>query len=190
MATMRLLTNTILTTSEDPHSLTFRIERDRGWLQRAVGVAIVFVCFWQAHRWQSPIWLGFGLLAVIGMVSGWLHGAVTVLTVTSSQLATRGNVGRMFSTEILIPAADVVSLEYDTGAEGDPSGLYVKQEWKNTCILSGISRQQSEQIVNEIYRRFPEIAKGDGESRSVLFGNKNELITLGLSQHERAGRIR
>jgi hypothetical protein len=97
---MRFPTNTTLTTGEDSDSLTFRIERKRGWFERAVGVVMVCICFWEARQWQSLTWLVFGLIVVGGMVADWLRGAVTELTVTSTQMVARRNVGRMFSSEI------------------------------------------------------------------------------------------
>jgi hypothetical protein len=56
--------------------------------------------FEEARQCQSLTWLVFGLIAVGGMVASRLPGALTELTVTSTQTVARENVGRMFSSEI------------------------------------------------------------------------------------------
>jgi len=99
-------------------------------------------------------------------------------------IAVRGNVGRIFSAEIYVRAAEVVTLGYEAGDEGESSGLYVKEGWKRICILPSISEEQANEIATAVYLKFPAIGKGDGEPGSLLFGNRSELTSLGLSRRE------
>lgn len=180
---MPFLTKASLEIVENPHSLVFRIERERGWVESLMGFAAILFFFWEAQNSRSKIWVIFGLIAIAGIIANWLHGTKMELTVTNDEILARGNVNRMFRTEIVISSA-VKSIDYLSGGEDAPSGLYVKQAWQNTCVVADITEEQTGQITDRIYRKFSEIGSGDTESGSVLFGARSEPTTLGLTRVE------
>jgi len=177
---MRLVTSASLEIVESPNSLVFRIERQRGWVEMLIALAGVLFCFWGARNYHSWIWLIFGVVAVAGVFVDWLQGTETEITVNNSEIVARGNVNRMSATEIFIDATQVRSMSYATGGEGDPFGLYVN----GRCIAANISEEITNQIVDRIFRKFPEIGVGDTETGSLLFGKSAEPTTLGLSRRE------
>ena len=93
---MPLLTSASLEMVENPNSLVFRIERERGWLERAIAAAIILLFLWEAQTHHSGIWLIFALVAIACSFADWLQGTETEITVTSTEIAARGNVNRMF----------------------------------------------------------------------------------------------
>jgi hypothetical protein len=177
---MPFLTSASLKIEESPNSLVFRIERERGWFERVIALSTILFCFWGARNYHSRIWLAFGLVAIAGTFVDWLQGTETEITVTGAEIDARGNVNRMFSSEVLIDSAEVTSMGYSTGGEGDPSGLYVNGK----CIAANISEQLTDQIADRIFRKFPEIGNGDTEPGSMLFGKRSEPTALGLSRPE------
>lgn len=142
---------------------------------------ILFV-FFVAHHYRSWFWFACGVIGLGSIIADWLHGNVTQLTVTSRELTVRGNVAKTFDDSILFSAQGLSSLTYYDGGEDDPSGLYAFSGISRTCLISGLNEQQSMEIALLIYKRFPDLESGDTNSGSLLFGDRGELTSLGLSK--------
>jgi len=91
-----------------------------------------------------------------------LNGTVTKLFVSGSELIARGNMGKTFKNEIIVPASEVKYLGYDTGGENNPAGLYVSRGWRHNCMLPGISKNQTIAIADAIHTKFPQYQRQDG----------------------------
>lgn len=177
---MPLLSRAEVTTLVEPTRITFHIEREDGWIEWLIGLAIICFCFWQWSRFHTIFWLIGGLVGTATVFANWTRGGRTELIVTAGELLARGNVGRMFSSEISIKTADVTAMQYQVGGEGAPSGLYVRHGWQNTCLVDGISEDQTNQILDEIFRRLPNVPTGDRNPASLLFGPSSDLTRLNL----------
>ena len=178
---MPFLSHTGITTIAEPNRLTYRVERERGWLEWAIAIAGIAFLFWEAHRFHSFFWLIFGLVAAYSLVTGLLATGSSELIVTSNELLARSNLGGLFSKETSISAADITGIEYQSGGEDNPSGIYVKHGWRSQCVLSDLTREQADEILNQIFRQFPDIGVGDPNPNSLLFGPSSDLTKLGLS---------
>jgi hypothetical protein len=163
---MRFRSRTTVDIHPGPGSLTVRIQREQGWLDWLLMIAMLCVCLWQAYRLHSIAWLGFVFFAVVAVIASQARGATTELVVTGARLVAHGNVGRWSPSEIAIDTSDISAMRYQSGEDDSSSGLYVKHGWKNTCLLSNINKQQTNEILSEIFRCFQGI--GDQQSRSSI----------------------
>jgi hypothetical protein len=180
MSAMPFLPRPEITTLPEPARITFQIEREHGWIEWPLALAGIGFCFWQWSRYHLIFWAIGGTVATASAVANWARGSRTELVVTADELLARGNTGRLFSSEITIRTADVTAMQYQVGDEGAPSGLYVRHGWRNTCLVRGISEDQTNQILDEISRRFPNIRTGDSDPSSLLFGSSADLTRLNL----------
>jgi len=178
---MPFLSHTDITNVAEPGRLTFRVERERGWLEWAIAIAGISFMFWEAHRFHSILWLIFGLVGGFSLVTGLLATGCSELIVTSNQLLVRSNPGRLFSKETSISTADITGIEYQSGGEDNPSGIYVKHGWRSQCVLSDLTRHQADEMLDQIFRQFPHIGVGDPNPNSLLFGHSSDLTKLGLN---------
>jgi hypothetical protein len=117
-------------------------------------------------------------------IANWLQGKQASLRITADKLIARGNLARIFTTEIVIAANEVSSLKWDSGGEDGTPGLYAKREWGSTLLLPYIDEAQAATIRDVTARRFPEIQIGDDHVASFLYGNESGITTLGLNQSQ------
>ena len=178
---MPFLTHAEITILAEPNRLTYRVERERGWLEWAIAIAGISFLFWEAHRFHSVFWLVFGIVGGVSLVTGLLATGSSELIVTSNELLVRSNLGGLFSKETSISTADITGIEYQSGGEDNPAGIYVKHRWRSQCVLSDLTRQQADEILDQIFRQFPHIGVGDPNPNSLLFGPSGDLTKLGLN---------
>lgn len=178
---MPFLPHTGITTLAEPNRLTFRVERERGWLEWTIAIAGISYLAWLALRFHSVFWLIAGLAGGFSLVTGLLATGSSELIVTSNELLVRSNPGGLFSKETSISAATITGLEFQSGGEDNPAGIYVKQGWRSQCVLSDLTQQQADEILDQIFRQFPHIGVGDPNPNSLLFGPSSDLTKLGLS---------
>lgn len=177
---MPFLSRAEITTLAEPTRITFQIEREDGWIEWLIALAFICFSFWQWNRFHSIFWLICGLGGTAMIFANWARGGRTELVVTADELLARGNTGRVLSSEVTIKTTDVTAMQYQVGDEGAPTGLYVRHGWRNTCLVRGISEEQTNQILDEIFRHFPNISAGDGNPSSLLFGPSSDLTRLNL----------
>jgi hypothetical protein len=178
---MPFLSHTDITTIAEPTRLTFRVERERGWLEWAIAIAGISFLFWEAHRFHSVFWLLFGIVGGGSLVTGLRATGSSELIVTSNELLVRSNLGGLFSKETSITPADITGIEYQSGGEDNPPGIYAKHGWRSQCLLSDLTRQQADEILDQIFRQFPHVGVGDTNPNSLLFGPSSDLTKLGLN---------
>jgi hypothetical protein len=169
-----------ITTVELPAELQFRVVCRPEWAERIVEVGSLGLVVWTGWKWPN-LWFRIGAaFGILALLANWLQGRETQLSVTAWEVAARGNIGRLFRTDLVVPVADINSVEYFVGDEGKPPGLYVMQRWARTCLLPGLNEAEANGIVDAILRKFPEIG-GDQNPNSLLFGERTEPLTLGLN---------
>lgn len=176
---MRLRGNNEITTVDLPEELQFRVSHRAGWIELFLEVASTVLLVWAGWKWPN-FWLRIGAGAgVLALIANWLQGRETHLSVTKRELSATGNLGRPVRTELTLGAAEVKSLEYFVGDEGEPSGLFAMTRWTRVCLLPCVSEAEANGIVGAIVRKFPQIG-GDPDPHSLLFGETSEPVILGL----------
>ena len=179
-STMRLRGQNEITTVDLPEQLEFRVLRRPGWVETALEIGSLIAICGIAWKWQNLwAWIAGGA-GILALVASWLQGRETQLSVTKRGLIATGNLGRLVRTKLTVDAADVKSLEYFAGDEGDLGGLFVIKGWTRICLLPGLSETEANRIVGAIIAKFPEIG-GDSEPHSLLYGERSDPVTLGLS---------
>jgi hypothetical protein len=194
---MRALSHAELTTIDLHSELRFSVDRHVGWLDLIAGPVILFVLLdfawihpssWAHALIQKSAWpLVFSLPGFLALAVGWMRGRSTELRVTSSELVATGNVGRLFSSEVRVPASEVKSIGFKAGGHGRQGGLYVKRGWRSICLLPGLNPKQAGAVGRTIFRRFPEIGPEDHNPDSLLFGIESDFTALGLSSPQHKG---
>jgi len=172
---------TEIETIEGPEELQFAIVHEKGWLDLFVPpilLSIIVIWSWIAGNF---FFAGFAILAAVIAVAKSLSNPATRLFVKSNEVVARGNIGQTLSDEIRIPAPEIDSLGYFAGSEGDNSGLYVWRGWTQTCLVSGINKEQATAIAETIRRKFPDLERGDRTPTSILHGEQSGVRTLSLS---------
>jgi len=186
---MQLLSRSEISTIETTDQLQFILFRERGFLELAMPpiVLVVFlVTGIMKHQWWAVLFVGVGAFS---LAAYWLNGPVTKLFVSNSGLRVSGNLHRTFTTEIWIPAEDLISLSYSSGDEDDPVGLYASRGSGSVCLLPNISDTDVEGIVGRIRTKFPFLEQVDTDGRTLLYGDDSGVTVLGLSGNpERTSR--
>jgi len=184
---MKLLGKVELSSFELPDALEFTVTREEDWVTYFIAPGLgLFALWWFFWRIGTP-WLRIisGVAAAVtafSYVANWIQGRETKLRVTSEELAAKGNLSRIFTTNFQVAAADLSSIRYDDGGDGGFAGLYVWRGWTCTCVLPGVSREQADSIVDAIARRFPDLPTERSKGKGWL-GDKP--IELGLSKLNR-----
>ena len=185
---MRLFGRVELTTVELPNALEFSISRESGLVEWAGGMVIGLLGLWMFWKVNTPfsrlIVVVVCVAAAASAIASWVQGGSTKLRVTADELFAEGNLNKLFSTEVRIPASEIASLGHNVGNDGEPSVLYVKHGWSRTCVLSGLDADQGSSVTSAIFDKFPEIAPEDTSPGSPLYGTQSELTTLGLSDSQ------
>lgn len=109
-------------------------------------------------------------MVIVGGVISALRGTAVELHVTNLDFVSSGHAPEDYQPST-IARADIYNLEYrDASGGGDfpelPEGLYVEHLgaglglWnKSTCVLPHLDKVQTEQVIEAIYRRFPDTGK-------------------------------
>jgi hypothetical protein len=194
---MRALSHAELTTIDLHSELRFSVEHRPGWLDRISLTAFAALTFYWAwtrfdvstHTFSAGVFwpLAPAAMSLVALLINWMQGRSTELRVTNSELVATGNIGRWFTTEVRVPAAEVKSLGF-RGGRGGHSGLSVRRGWRYVCLLPGLNAHQAGAVARTIFRRFPKIGSEDRDPGSLLFGKESDLTALGLSNPQHNGR--
>lgn len=145
----------------------------------AVFVGIAYMA-WRDHSWL----LSFGAAFAFGTaVWSRFRNEDGELRITDGEILAYGDLGGWSKGYVRFRWADISGLDYRVGAEDGPSGLFARSgQWNATCIMAGLSREQSEEVITAIFQRFPYIAMAEENDGWSLFGSGSEITTLGLSK--------
>jgi hypothetical protein len=144
----------------------------------------LFACGWTYFVWRDKHWvlLFFGLFFFGSSVWMLFRSKDGELRVTDAGIMATGNRGGWIDESVQFRWIDISGLEFRQG-EDEPGGLYARTgRWSSTCIMAGLSREQTEEVIAAIYRRFPYVVMAEDNDGWSLFGNGSGLTTLGLSK--------
>ena len=182
---MRAIGRVQLTTTELPSGLEFDVVREFGWLELVIWLAITLGTIWMFWRVDATIThvivVVIGAIVAAAAIATLVQGRSTKLLITSDEISAKGNINKMFSTEMRIPVSEVKWLGYEAGGDNEPSGLYLRHGWRRTCLLPGLDEDQGLDVVGAIFAKFPGIVPEDKRGGSLLFGSESGLTGLGLS---------
>jgi hypothetical protein len=115
-------------------------------------------------RLLELFFLGIVAVSLIRDVLSTLRGTDVELRVTNLDFLSTGRAPAGYKSSS-IPSADIYNLKFEEAMSGDyerPSGLYAEHHGiflnPTTCILPHIDEAQTEQVIDAIYRRFPDTA--------------------------------
>ncbi len=131
--------------------------------------------------------LGLVPLIMVAVLAGllvFLQAARTSkveLRVTRLELKSRGPIPGEFGSTRSVCSADIQWLEYrneEPGENGRPSGPYAVIGRRSTCLLPDLDAQQTNQLIDRIEARFPELH--EQRRRADPFGQ--HFTTLKLNE--------
>lgn len=172
------------------------IEQEDGLLIRAIGIkrvvdflVMVLVAAGVAYMaWREASWilaLGAILVAALEMVI-WFRDEDAEINVTKKELWATGDQGNWTTGYVRFRWLDISGLEYQAGGEDSAGGLYARTgAWSSKCLMAELDREQSEEVIAAIYRRFPYLEMAEDSGGWSLFGGDNEIMTLGLSKSDK-----
>ena len=110
---MRLFGRVELTTVELPNALEFSISRESGLVEWTGGMVIGLLGLWMFWKVNTPfsrlIVVVVCVAAAASAIASWVQGGSTKLRVTADELFAEGNLNKLFSTEVRIPASEIAS---------------------------------------------------------------------------------
>lgn len=149
---------------DKPDTLTIRatsIRRaiDLAWPTGCLIAALATYCFHAPAGWPVSLAVMAAILA-----GGWVNTSVVELKVTQRDLCTR-SVRNWLDNSVKLRWDEVRALEYRIGGEYQSRGLYAKRSfWSAPCLMPQLSKQETQQVIDAIARKFPNIVLADGSS--------------------------
>lgn len=148
-------------------------------------VGPIFAVVWTYFAWRHKHWVfvAFGLFVFASIVWKLFQTLEGELQVTETVISARGDLGGWTDGSVEFRWADISGLDYREGGEDEPSGLYARTgRWNAACVMAGLNREQSEEVIAAIFQRFPYVVMAEDNDGWSLFGNSSGVTTLGLSQ--------
>ena len=182
-----------LTIREIPDGLSIHVTEPRRWWRILVNLAvgIAMVIFFYRIKFDSRLlrlfFFGLCALSLIKEIISLLRGTDVELRITNLDFISTGHAPNGYSNSS-IPRADIYSLEFHKAAGGGdeaehPSGLYVEHHGiirnPTKCVLPHIDEAQTEQVIEAVYRRFP-----DTSTLAPSANAEPYLISLNLNQRQ------
>jgi hypothetical protein len=181
-------------TRDLPEGLSIRVMEPRKsgriLLTIATGIVAGYLLYRIPFDAPMPRWLVEGALAIgiLANVIAALRGCSVELRVTNLDFMSTGHAPEGYKASTT-PQADILRLEYrdairDVDLPEQAQGLYAEHRgigsWAaSTCILPQVNRAQTEQIIEAIYRRFP-----DTGTLSSSGAQPTQLISLNLGKSD------
>jgi hypothetical protein len=140
---------------------------------------------WTYFAWRDKHWVfvAFGLFVFASIVWKLFQTQEGELRITETVISARGDLGGWTDGSVELRWGDISGLDYRQGGEEEPSELYARTgRWNGTCVMAGLNREQSEEVIAAIFQRFPYVVMAEDNDGWSLFGNASGLTTLGLSQ--------
>jgi hypothetical protein len=175
-----------LTIREVPNGLTIRVTEPRRqwdtWLTLAggIGMAVFFYYAKFESRLLQLFLLGIVAVSLIKDIVSRLRGTDVELLITNLDFISTGRAPAGYKSSS-IPRADIYNLKFGEAMSGDheqPSGLYVEHHGilrnPTTCVLPHIDEAQTEQVIEAIYRRFPDTARSANSEPYLTSLNLNQ----------------
>jgi len=165
--------------------LLIRSRMQHGHLQAIISaiVSATFFVFVVRFFFSSPILVLCGV-AIAGSVFGYLEVMrFRTAELRATNLEFQTTFSGLFRSAHSVPRANIRWLEYrDEGGGSDSyatEGLYAVLNHGSKCILPYLSPQQTDTVIDALYRQFPDMLSEGAEPRSP-FGE--HFTTLGLQK--------
>jgi hypothetical protein len=175
-----------LTVREVPDGLSIRvIEPRRPWhillyLAGGIGSAMLFYYAKFGSRLLQLFLLGLVAVSLIKDIISLLRGTNVELHIANLDFISTGRAPSGYKSSS-IPRAYIYNLKFGEAMSGDyeqPSGLYVEHHGillnPTTCVLPHIDEAQTEQVIEAIYRRFPDTAHSANSEPYLTSLNLNQ----------------
>jgi hypothetical protein len=144
-----------------------------------ISLSVCAFLFWRDRSWFYFVCL---LVACAYGLHNWLSDREEQLLVTEKNVEAFGDFGGFSSDRVLLSWSDIAGLEYRAGGEDTPSGLFARKAgWSSALLMTRVDKEQAEEIIRAIYRRFPYVEMADDSGGWLPLGGKSGLTTLGLS---------
>jgi hypothetical protein len=169
-------------------TVQFVLTQNYGLVGNLFGPLLVGSFAVYSWRERSVLAMIAAAAGTVGLFINWLQGRETILRVDPMEIVARGNLGKWFTTEIVIPRSEITSIGWSAGGEGDSGGLYVATGWRRPYLLPGATEEQGRAILDTIARRFPEYPIDERQRGSFLFGDDSGITTLGLNDPDARSR--
>ena len=168
----------VLTYVDSPEGLSFTVNTQR----RGIDVAVIVACalgFVTSFFGWHLFWMAGFLILGFAFFENCYINPVKYFQVLEA--------GIWVSAQIW-PWSSISGLEYQVGPEDGPSGLYARVpsrwNWNAVCIVPGLDRELTEQVIDLVYRRFPLAPMAVDNGPPSLFATSSELITLNLTNRK------
>ncbi|WP_158941718.1 hypothetical protein [Granulicella sp. S190] len=141
--------------------------------------AIFMYFVWRERHWISSVIALFIFGSAVWVLFRSQDGE---LRITDTHIEANGNRGGWTDASVQFRWIDISGLDFRQGGEDELSGLYARTgRWNATCLMAGLNREQSEEVIAAVFRRFPYVVMAEDKDGWSLFGN-SELTTLDLSK--------
>ena len=128
--------------------------RRKGHLAIGLVVTSIFGSLFarQDRWWALLLTVGFGVIWAVS----WLNSRRGEIRINEDYLAADGK------KAVRLAWAEIHSLQYGGGGEDEPSGFCARVgRWKSICVMGDLNREQTEEIIAAIHRRFPHLKMAD-----------------------------
>lgn len=140
---------------EESDGLLVRVIQIRRKGHLAIGLLVTFglgVLFAFHYSWWWLVVLVLGLI----WTAAWFSSRWGEIRVSENYLMADGK------KPLRLAWSEIHSLQYGGGGEDEPSGLYARVgRWKSICVMADLNREQTEEIIAAIHRRFPHLKMAD-----------------------------
>jgi hypothetical protein len=100
----------------------------------------------QDRWWALLLTAGFGSIWLVS----WLSSRRGEIRINEDYLAAEGK------KAVRLAWSEIHGLQYRAGGDDEPSGFYARVgRWKSICVMADLNREQTEEIIAAIHRRFP-----------------------------------
>jgi len=191
---MQLRGEVELKKTEHFDALEFTVSREESILESVVFPAFALAVLWWFWHIGS-LWprILAGLAAIssaVAYIANRIQGGETRLRISSDGVMADGNLGKLFTTHEQIGIADIDSIRYEPGGDGEISGLLARKGWSSILLLPHITGDQANEIIAAIHRKFPHmpVERYAPFSLSDLnpFDRGEHVTRLGLSDSEKS----
>lgn len=136
------------------------VRRVVDFLGPAVVGAVMIRFAWRGASW---IFVPVVIFVVAVLLSAVLRPGNGELRMTESALTASGDQGGWTSGYVKLQWNDIRSLEYRNLGEDGPRGLFAKTgSLRAQCLMAGLNRSQTEEILAALQRRFPSVMENEG----------------------------
>jgi len=166
--------------------LQFVLKRNLRGANVVAGLVVIAGFIFAAWWWHSVILSVFAVVGIIGLISNRMRRRETMLRVNRTEVVALGDLQSSPAEETKIPLDEITSMGWNAGGQDDSGGLYVANGFTRSYILPGATETQARQILAAITGRFPGFPIDDKTWASLIWGDEDVLLELGLDESDKS----